>query len=35
MPPQAHLSDAQLQAVARYVLALADTAHLGAGHSHR
>jgi cytochrome c len=35
MPPQAHLSDAQLQAVARYVLALADTAHVSAGHSHR
>ncbi len=27
MPAQAHLSDAQLNAVARYVLTLADTAH--------
>jgi cytochrome c len=28
MPPQSHLSDAQLQAVARYALTLADTTHV-------
>lgn len=33
MPSQAHLSDAQLQAVARYTLTLADTAHVS-GHPH-
>ncbi|MHB1329369.1 MAG: c-type cytochrome [Gemmatimonadales bacterium] len=38
MPPQSHLSEAQLTAVARYILTLADTAHVrrGPGHnSHR
>ena len=36
MPSQAHLSDDQLRAVARYVLALADTAHArGHGSGHR
>jgi cytochrome c5 len=34
MPSQAHLPDAQLTAVARYVLTLADTAHVGPGHQH-
>ncbi len=39
MPSQAHLSDAQLHAVARYALSLADTAHVrapaGSGpHAH-
>ena len=33
MPSQAHLSDAQLQAVTRYTLTLADTAHVS-GHQH-
>jgi mono/diheme cytochrome c family protein len=33
MPSQGHLSDAQLQAVARYALSLADTAHVS-GHHH-
>ena len=33
MPSQGHLSDAQLDAVARYALSLADTAHVG-GHEH-
>jgi cytochrome c len=32
MPSLAHLSDAQLQAVSRYVLTLADTAHVHGGH---
>ena len=34
MPSQAHLSNAQLNAVARYVLTLADTAHGGGGMQH-
>jgi hypothetical protein len=35
MPAQAHLTDAQRVAVARYVLTLADTAHgQGGGHRH-
>lgn len=39
MPSQAHLSDAQLLAVARYALSLADTAHVrapagGGGQDH-
>ncbi|HSJ06058.1 MAG TPA: cytochrome c [Longimicrobiales bacterium] len=34
MPPQVHLSDAQLRAVARYALSLADTVHVGPGHRH-
>ncbi len=34
MPSQAHLSDAQLRAVARYVLTLADSMH-GRGGMHR
>lgn len=34
MPAQAHLSDQQLDAVARYVLTLADTEH-GSGMQHR
>jgi mono/diheme cytochrome c family protein len=33
MPSQAHLTDGQLRAVARYVLSLADTTHAG-GHEH-
>jgi mono/diheme cytochrome c family protein len=33
MPSQGHLSDAQLQAVARYALTLVDTAHVS-GHHH-
>jgi cytochrome c len=32
MPAQAHLSNAQLHAVARYALSLADTVHVGPGH---
>lgn len=32
MPSQAHLSDAQLQAVARYALSLADTTHVHGQH---
>lgn len=32
MPAQAHLSDTQLLAVARYALSLADTVHVGPGH---
>ncbi len=28
MPPQAHLSDAQLTAVAKYILSIADTVHV-------
>ncbi|HSJ23147.1 MAG TPA: cytochrome c [Longimicrobiales bacterium] len=32
MPAQSHLSDAQLQAVSRYVLTLADTTHVHGGH---
>jgi cytochrome c5 len=35
MPPQAHLTDAQLQAVARYVLAVADTVHVSGSHQHQ
>ncbi|CAN5718059.1 hypothetical protein BH23GEM9_BH23GEM9_12220 [soil metagenome] len=35
MPSQAHLPDAHLQAVARYVLTLADTVHVGSNHQHR
>lgn len=35
MPAQSHLSDAQLNAVAHYVLTLADTAHVGGGRMHR
>ncbi|MBX3147786.1 MAG: cytochrome c [Gemmatimonadales bacterium] len=38
MPPQSHLSDAQLTAVARYILTLADTVHVRARpghHSHQ
>jgi cytochrome c len=35
MPPQAHLAEAQLQAVARYALTLADTVHVSADHVHR
>jgi cytochrome c len=34
MPSQAHLSNEQLEAVARYVLTLADPAH-GSGMEHR
>ena len=34
MPAQAHLSDAQLSAVARYVLTVADTAHGRPGMQH-
>jgi cytochrome c len=34
MPSQRHLPDAQLQAVARYVLTLADTTHVHGGHEH-
>lgn len=34
MPPQAHLSDEQLNAVARYVLTVADTAHVRPGMQH-
>lgn len=34
MPAQAHLSDSQLQAVARYALTLADTAHVRGGMQH-
>jgi cytochrome c len=34
MPPQAHLSDAQLRAVAQYALSVADTVHVGPGHRH-
>jgi len=33
MPSQGHLSDAQLEAVVRYALTLADTAHVS-GHGH-
>jgi mono/diheme cytochrome c family protein len=32
MPSQGHLSDAQLLAVARYALSLADSAHVAGGH---
>jgi cytochrome c len=32
MPSQGHLTEAQLQAVSRYVLTLADTAHVHRGH---
>jgi cytochrome c len=32
MPSQAHLPEPQLQAVARYVLTLADTTHVHGGH---
>lgn len=35
MPSQGHLSNDQLGAVARYVLTLADTAHVGSGMQHR
>ncbi|MBR9988525.1 MAG: cytochrome c [Gemmatimonadetes bacterium] len=35
MPAQAHLSEEQLKAVARFVLTLADTAHGGGGMQHR
>lgn len=36
MPSQAHLSDEQLEAVARYVLTLADSTHMGGhGPGHR
>lgn len=34
MPPQSHLSAEQLQAVARYVLTVADTAHVRPGMQH-
>lgn len=34
MPPQSHLSDDQLNAVARYVLTVADTAHVRPGMQH-
>jgi cytochrome c len=34
MPTQAHLSHAQLDAVARYVLTLADTVHVRPGMQH-
>jgi cytochrome c len=35
MPSQGHLSDAQLLAVARYALSLADSAHVTGGHQHQ
>jgi cytochrome c5 len=35
MPAQAHLTDAQLRAVARYVLAVADTVHVSGNHQHQ
>jgi len=35
MPPQSHLSDAQLTAVAKYILSVADTAHVRAQPGHR
>ena len=34
MPAQSQLNDAQLDAVARYVLTLADTAHVGGHMGH-
>jgi cytochrome c len=34
MPSQAHLGDAQLRAVATYVITLADTAHVRGNHQH-